>query len=62
MITVCFSKYYRKSWAAGRLINLGADWTSESDLMNIVLDDIANGVANGVECINALGAQCVVSI
>lgn len=36
------------------VINLGRDGGSANASMNIVLDDIENGVPNVIECINAI--------
>lgn len=46
MIRVGLEQYYWWSWVATRVINLVGDEQFENDLMNIVRDDIANGVSN----------------
>lgn len=45
---------------AARAPNLGWDGNSANYLMNRVLDDIFNGVAHGINCVDAIGDQCVV--
>jgi len=51
---------FRQSWAAARLLSLGADGQPANKLMNLLLDDLTNGVTNGIESVNAFGERCVI--
>ena len=60
LLPVGLKDQYRRSSAASRVINLGADGQAANDLMKIVLEDIVTGASNGIKCVNAIGEHCVV--
>lgn len=60
MLPVGLNPYLCNLLAVSIVINLGGDFESANDFMKKLLEDMVNGFAHVIQCMNTIGEKCVV--